>query len=505
MNFKFKSLLCLLLIFATLFVVVGCNGGNKGGGGETAPGGEDTTPVEKEDPWVNYPQQIGVKNFDGAQFTIASVEHEESSFFTGWCGEELSSYPVADSIFKRDQQMYENYGVDVNYKMYPRDDGKTLASTLQTAIQGDTYICDMINSNLDDSIKVLFNANCLYDINSLEYVNPFTTPWWASYFSEGASFQNRLYYAASMASGGAYFGTAYIMMCNLKLQQDIYLEDGTQMDILQLIEDDQWTLETMDEIIEACFALGYPDKASSVSVYEDMMVYANCNNNTTAAPHYIAAGGKFSTIDTNGNIVVDLATEEVQALTSKLSAIFAKVEHNYDQEAYFKQKPSQQIKSFLNDKALFFGNSMTYVDDLTEMASDYAIIPCPMANCAQGEYLSGINPWSPGFIAVPGNIANKEMVGYAIEMLGYHSYYTVKPIVYEETLCLRMARDPQQIAVMDEIFSNLYVDLNFLNNFGTSFTAVASACHDVDANIIKEINAIRSMDKDINKFVNKMS
>ena len=125
------------------------------------------------------------------------------------------------------------------------------------------------------------------------------------------------------------------------------------------------------------------------------------------------------------------------------------------------------------------------------MKADYAIIPCPMGDSSQEDYFSGINSYSNGFLAFAGNITDVEFVEYAAEILGYESYYRVKPAVYDETLCLRLAKDPQQVAVMDTIFANLYVDLNYLNNFATSAGVVGDCIMDADKNFTTSINSVK--------------
>lgn len=96
-----------------------------------------------------------------------------------------------------------------------------LRQTLITALLGGMDVCDMVTSNLSGSILDLYTAGILYDCTSIPGMD-MDHPWWASYFAEGASFKGSLYYAAGMAAGGGFWGTAYAMICNLYLAQEVY-------------------------------------------------------------------------------------------------------------------------------------------------------------------------------------------------------------------------------------------------------------------------------------------
>ncbi len=483
MNQKFKAVLCLLLALFLAVPLIGCKGDQKDPG-QTEPPAAGTVAPNADDPYVNYPNELGIRNYEGKKFTIASVNVDPSSYFVLAAPEDYTGFSVSDAMYGRDQAIYENYGIEIEY--VPYETGETLKSALNLSISGGMYVADMINSYLANSILPLFNAGQLYDINSIPLLNT-DNPWWASYFAEGATYRDRLYYAAGMASGGGYFGTVYTMMCNLRLEKDVYLEDGSEMDIFELIQEGNWTLEAMDDIITDYTT--NLDADPDISVYSDRLAFAHMRTAVTAGCHYVAAGGKFSTSDSDGSILVELESENSQNIIEKLASIFDKIEDNYNEQAYFNE--NKQVEAFTSGRALFFGNSITYADYLLQMDDDYAIIPCPKYNSSQEEYFSGINIHTSGYLAVPSNIQEPEFVGYTLEMLGYHTYYKVRPMVYDTILCLRLAKDPRQIKVIDEIYANLYVDLNFINDFAGSASVVENCILDADKNFVSDYGIVK--------------
>ncbi len=495
MKTTFTKILCLMLVLVMAFAVVGCKDGkdpkNTNGG---------TQPPETPPP-IGFPYPV--MNWNGQQLKIASIEGNPESFFTMTCGLEMLGYEVHDALFSRDQTAYDTFGIDVYYMTFPAtDDGKTLRDTLMPNLKGGTYVCDMINANLANCILNLSALGYLSDMNSLQWINT-DHDWWASYFADGASYNDKLYYAAGMNVGGGYFATPYAMFCNTNLQRDVYLEDGTQMDIFTLVDEGNWTLPVMIDIITE---YSKDLDGDGFDPNEDLMAYAHIRGGVTSSAHFIAAGGKFSTITEDGDLDVynTITSQSTQQLAKQIQEIFAIVETNYDRETFFS---GAQEGAFMGDRALFFGNSMSYVNHFVNMESDYAIIPCPKATSGVGtEYLSAVNEFTAGYTAFTNNLSNADFVAYAAEALGWLSFEKVKPEVYDATLCLRVVReDERQITIMDTIYSNLYIDLNFVNDFGGSKTKIGGVLNTTD-NYFTAISKLeRAIGRDVTQFISDMS
>jgi hypothetical protein len=202
----------------------------------------------------------------------------------------MLGYEVHDALFKRDQNAFETFGIDVNYMTFPaNDDGATLRDTLSPNLKGGTYICDMINSNLKNCILNLSTLGYLSDMNSMQWINT-DHEWWASYFADGASYNNKLYYAAGMNVGGGYFATPYAMFCNTNLQRDVYLEDGTQMDIFTLVDEGNWTLNVMVDIITD---YSRDTNGNGFDPNEDIMAYAHIRGGVTSSAQTIRMPSSF--------------------------------------------------------------------------------------------------------------------------------------------------------------------------------------------------------------------
>lgn len=480
MNNKTIRLLCLFLTFASLFsMLIACKDKDNTGASQ------NTAAANNGDEYAAYINEIGIKNYDGRDFVIATQNTDTASFFTLHPDEKgYMGYSVSDAMYSRDLKMEEAYGVHITYRLFgENDNGIELATMLGNTELLGTHTCDMITSNLSSSIITLQNQSSLYDIGDLPVVNS-NMPWWSSYFWEGVSYNDSLYFVAGQAAGGGFFATPYVMICNLQLAQDVYMQDGeTTLDIFSMIENGEWTLENFEYIISDYTTDLNSD--SEISVYQDRMAYAHCRSDVTALCHYVAAGMKLSTVDSDGNIDVLLGAD-AENMVERLGNAFDGIKDNFDEKAYFQDKPSQQMVAFKNNRALFFGNSMSYVDEITDMEANYAIIPCPKADTKQKDYFSGINTWTPGYIAFPGlcGDGDAEFVGYTAELLGYWSSVYVKPEVYDKVLCLRLAKDPRQMRIMDTIYDNLYVDLNYVKDFAKSASLIANCIMDTNQSFV---------------------
>ena len=495
MKTRIMRLLCLLLIPVIALVAVGCKDKEDPTGSQPI----NTPPINTD---VVFP--LEEKNWNGQQLTIATLNSDPMSFFTMLCGEEMTGYEVHDAIFQRDLVMYDRFGIDVYYQSYENpthSNGGNLLAPVHQAIKGNTFICDMINANLKGCILNLNSTNLLYDINSMPLID-MENAWWASYFAEGATYGNKLYYTAGMVAGGGFFATPYVMVCNTELQRDVYLEDGTQMDIFTLVDEGKWTISVMTDIVTD-YSRILDGSRTEFDVALDRMAYCHAGGAIVGGCHFIGAGGKFCTTNEDGELDVynHMVTQSNQQLVRDLQNLFAAVEEG---NCYGKDPGDP----FGEGRALFTGNSMTLANGLIGVEYDYAIIPCPKSNNpAQTEYYSGVNTWTPGFTAYASNLSNVEFVAYASEALGWLSYIKVRPEVYDATLCLRLVReDDRQISIMDEIYANLYIDLNYLNEFGGSIEKLCTTLYNPDQNYFTNMQKLeRAIGRDVDSFVASMA
>ena len=482
---RFKNVLLLLLAIATVLCAFGC--------GEKNQPSDQSTEITTERPaetgeYAEYLSSFEtVKYEEIREFEVAVPEVDTGSYFCLSCEETPNGAQVHDSLLSRDNALYELHGIDVRYRGFPaNDDGKTLRQTVQNEIMSDLETSDMIGGGLNYCIIPLNDLGLLYPINNAPYVT-FEYPWWASYFIDSVTYRGKVTYASSMALGPGFFGAPYSMICNLNLQkQGIYLPDGTPMDIFELVESGEWTLDVFYDIIR-----DYSKDLNSdgkISPLQDLLAYAYVPTTVTACCHYFAAGMKLSEKDAEGNLVVNLAEEKVVNCVDRLQTIFASVSDNSNWDATYWEN---QLNIFKQDHALFFGNSMTYLSGLVEMHSDYAIIPLPKADAEQKSYYTGINTWTSAYIAVPKRVADPKFLGQSLELMGYYSWKYVRPVVYDRVISLRLARDERQLAIMDVIYSTLYTDLNFIHNFAGSADILATCVMDANQSYATKIAGIK--------------
>jgi len=292
-------------------------------------------------------------------------------------------------------------------------------------------------------------------------------PWWSARIRDGISYQDKQFYTASMASGGGYFMSPYVMIANVKLADEL------KINLLDEVESGEWTIDRMAQLF-ADFRSLYPNE-DEMETEACMMAYAHAPVAFTAQSHYIAAGLPLSSINEEGKIMIDLDSEQSLGIMQKLRGVFA--DECRDLEW------AKQRTSFREDRALLFGGNMAEVARVQSMSSEYVILPCPKASAEQAEYLTGVNLWDSAFWAYPETVGSDvDFVGYATEMLAYETYRHIKPVMYEALLGGRLVKDKRQVEILDEIYGGLYMDLNYVHDFTSTASMVASGILESEQN-----------------------
>ena len=99
------------------------------------------------------------------------------------------------------------------------------------------------------------------------------------------------------------------------------------------------------------------------------------------------------------------------------------------------------------------------------MKENYGILPIPMYDTDQGQYYSQVSNYVDALIAVPksvGDLGNTEIVGAAIELMSYYSYYNIYDNFFETIIQNRGARDAESKEMLNIIFDTRTYDMGLL-------------------------------------------
>jgi len=105
------------------------------------------------------------------------------------------------------------------------------------------------------------------------------------------------------------------------------------------------------------------------------------------------------------------------------------------------------------------------------MESEYGILPMPKWDEKQETYVSFLNAWGSGFVAIPQN-ADIEKSAFITEAMAYAGHEYLRDPVYEISFKAKGTRDAESERMIDIIFETSYMDLNGIYNFGGSYEIV---------------------------------
>jgi len=120
---------------------------------------------------------------------------------------------------------------------------------------------------------------------------------------------------------------------------------------------------------------------------------------------------------------------------------------------------------FTNDQITFMYGSFDSIKLLTNMASDYGVVPNPMLNTEQERYQCMIDPYV-NFLCVPITNGDNAFTGAVLEYMAYVSRDTVREEYIETFLKYRQNRDEKMQAMVDIIFDSMHYEVSDLFALG---------------------------------------
>lgn len=416
----------------------------------------DTTPVETE-PETDYIEGLGSRDFGGATYQMAGIS-EPGDGNINFAGEEQNGNLINDALFNRDAMIEESYNVDIQSTSYNFGADGTLNSDMQKLILAGDDKYDLVVGSMGSTQMTLLKAGMLYDLNSLPTID-LTNPWWCAYANTNLQIGGKLY-ATTGDMVPIYYYIPYVMCYNMQMAENYGI------DMYEMVMDGKWTLDKFAEFAET-FTQDLDGDGEITP--EDQIAYAHVRTQVTTWSHYVGCGMQLNSLDEDGNILIDLANDNSVTVIQKLQDIFTTLKSNY-----FDMDTATPM--FLAGKSFLFGNSMaTVVTSFREMEDDYAFLPCPKYDEAQEEYYTSVNVWSRGYVGVPKTISDPEKDGFIMEAMAYLSYRDVRSAAYDTVLWNKMSRTEESVDMLDLIYKNVYLDANYVFDFGGSASAIYEA------------------------------
>jgi len=271
-------------------------------------------------------------------------------------------------------------------------------------------------------------------------------------------------------------------------------DHGIQDNLYQLVFDGKWTLDEFERITkDKNIDLNNDGRMTAL---DDFYGYVGQYNTVTAGFWLAGLGLKFSTV-ADDMINVDLTSPHNLSRIDKLTNMLEKTD-------YVEQNDIID-KTFKEGRALFLPHCLiTPQLFLRDMEGDYGILPMPKYDEQQETYISFMNAWSSGFVAIP-STANAEKSAFLMEAMAYAGYETLRRPVYDITLKTKGARDEESERVIDIIIETAYLDINSVYNFGGSCDILRDTVMDKKPFVSSYEQAEPRIQRDIDSFIETMS
>lgn len=346
--------------------------------------------------------------------------------------EEQNGEAVNDAIYARNLMTEEKLGVKIS-----EISDSSATNTAAKAIQAGDDSFDAVLAVMSDALTLL-TKGCAVDFAEIPNID-LSMPWWVHGAQESQSLGGKNYYCISLFDTTHYDGVRGLFF-NKEIRKNFGLEDP-----YKLVNDGTWTIDRMQEMGTTVYSDLDGDGGYSES---DRYGYVSWTN-VGVQGMLVGIGGIVSVAkDENDLPIYTLDRPEQIERMARVSEIMT--------APGFKSPfcdSSKNTDYFIEEKALFYSQTMGTTQYLRTMETDFGILPGAKYDEVQENYMHmGGNPY---FTVVPVTSVDLSRTGAVLETLAWASQDTIVPAFYDVLLNGKVARDEESGRSLDIIFNTL--------------------------------------------------
>jgi len=462
-----KKLAMLLLASMLIPSLIACSSGGGAPADTTAAdtaaqAGETTAAVveEEDEGRLSAKNTLDVNALDFNGMTITVGYSDTSNCKTDIIGADDGDV-VNEAVYERNMIVEEELNIKFNPIAISTSTSEAAQKLRTLAIAGD-HAYDISSTHQAYTSKLLFD-NIFHNFVDDEYL-AFDQPWWAyEYMKEFTIGDERLFFlfgdiALMMlkSAGATYFNKGLV---------DEYVKPSDEFyaDVL----DRNWTLDHLYEYTSKAYkdlngdgTADAGDQYGMVSMILKPVEHLQYN-----------AGIRTTKRDENGIPQLILNNEKTIKFAEMLYKLFY---DNPGARIYTTDEINKEmLNMFKDDRVLFYPNWFYSVDLLRDMESDYGIVPYPMLDEDQDDYMTLVHNGSTMFtvpITIPADKA--AIIGAVLEDMAYHAYRLMTPAYFEVAMKEKYSRDAISSQLLDVMYASMYTDFGYcysstLNGVGT--------------------------------------
>ncbi|MCI8388497.1 MAG: hypothetical protein HFE63_08555 [Clostridiales bacterium] len=351
-----------------------------------------------------------------------------------------------DAIYDRNTKIAERFNVNLNI-LSLTDDSNLWNTALQNDVMSNSGEYDVVMPDYwwGCETKGLFLNMLDYDVLELDQ------PWWCAGWNDNATVYGQLYNAVGSLVLDT-ISNLEVIFFNKELIDSLNLEDP-----YKLVNDHKWTIDKLNEMADAALADLNGDQTYSLET--DRLGYSFGLHAGRAI--LVSAGMQLATTTADGSYEYNFINDRFISMHERVYKLINET------ESVHYSTSGEEVQAFMNDRLLFLGGALELTDALREMASDYGIVPCPMFNEQQENYITA----SLGviYMAIPLSAKDPEMSAVMLEALNAESYKSVNEAYYNVALKGKYSRDDETGIMLDLISNSAFFDFTFVNEAATGY------------------------------------
>ncbi len=424
---------------------------------------DTTAPVTDADITVDlFKANVPDSDFNQEEITFL-VSSETMWGYDIMDSEEQNGESVNDAFYIRNRQVEEKLGVLINQMSEPYS---SFRSNVRKVINSNDTVYDVVMPRLYYGVQMA-QEGLFLNVNNIPYID-LSQLWWDSAVKRDLSFDDKLYMLAGDIHMYSYDAT-WILFFNKGLQADLNVGD-----LYGHVLNKTWTLETFNKILVDVTSDLTGD---SIITWEDRFGFITQDISTVALLN--GASQPIFERDSESAIKVNVGSDSFVDVFEKVSKImYSDQTMNISNTTKWKLPAAAMIGNvtqqiFAENRSLFVAEVVDCVSRYKDMDTDFGVLPFPMLDEKQDEYLSTVIH-DAMVLSVPITCADTEMIGIILESLAAESRKTVLPAYYNVTLQRKRARDDESAEMLDIIFSQRYYSLDLIYNWGSIKDALVS-------------------------------
>ncbi len=485
-----KSLLLFLVLGALIFgllIFASCEDkpANTPNVGETTSGQADA-----EEEYTGPVPELPEMRFDNKEFV--ALVYTGNYRDVDLVNSESNGEVLEDAILERNLAIEEKYGVDIKQEQVATGD---MYNTLYNLSAAGSVPYHFIVSASDQAFN-MSTEGLLTDLNADVPHIDLDAAWWDQGTRENLSIKNKLYYVANSMTLSTHELT-WIAMFNKKMLDDVGLSDS---DIYGYVKDGTWTLDKYNELTR-----GFIKDLNNDGYMNTADQYGTAYQGSGPDGFLISGGLRYVTKDQDDALIFQELDDHTLDIINKVYKICQGGVAFNSHYAGTNDKISTETEYgrtlFIENRALFFTESLGSAQGFRDMDADFGIVPLPKYDEKTEKYTSLVHGLG-GVVCVPAQCPDVEMTGILLEDMAFLSYRDVEPVYFGLAIEGKYIRDSESIEMVNYIIQNRVIDLGIAGNIGNMCGMLRNAINDatpIFSSIYgRNIRAARTQTEDLN-------